>query len=38
MKKLAVRRIVKKNIIDKRIHTGRDITTITQALDRDATF
>ena len=38
MKKLAVRRIVKKNIIDKRMHTGSDMTTITQALDKEATF
>jgi hypothetical protein len=38
MKKLAVRRIVKKNIIDKRMHTGNEITTITQDLDKEATF
>jgi hypothetical protein len=38
IKMLAVRRIEKKKIIDSRMHTGREITTITQAFDSEAIF
>lgn len=38
MKKLAVRRITKKNIIDNNIEIGIAITMITHVLDNDAIF